>query len=107
MIAPRPLGVAEGGRVRIGNDRAALVIHVKPFIAGVQRGVVVCESIWPNRAFEEGIGINALVSAEPPRPAEWRRRVPRHGGLAAARAGRGRGVGARGGAGAGMIDLSQ
>jgi hypothetical protein len=26
--------------------------------------VVVVESIWPNRAFEEGVGINALVSAE-------------------------------------------
>ncbi|MCW5772098.1 MAG: molybdopterin oxidoreductase family protein [Rhodospirillaceae bacterium] len=58
------LAIAEGDRVRIGNARASLVIHAKPF-AGVQRGVVVVESIWPNRAFEEGIGINALVSADP------------------------------------------
>jgi len=43
------------------------VIHVKVF-AGLQRGVVVVESIWPNRAFEEGIGINALVSADPGLP---------------------------------------
>ncbi|HEY7607993.1 MAG TPA: molybdopterin oxidoreductase family protein [Alphaproteobacteria bacterium] len=70
MIHPedcRELGVAEGDRVRIGNKRGSLVIHAKPF-AGLQRGVVVVESIWPNRAFEEGIGINALVSADPGLP---------------------------------------
>ena len=33
------------------------------------RGVVVVEGIWPNHAFEEGIGINALTSAEPGLPA--------------------------------------
>jgi len=63
----RMLGVEEGDRVRIGNGRGALVIHVRPF-AGLQRGVVVVESIWPNRAFEEGIGINALISADPGLP---------------------------------------
>ena len=31
-------------------------------------GVPAVEGIWPNRAFEEGIGINALVSAEPAAP---------------------------------------
>ncbi len=61
------LGIAEGDRLRIGNERASLVIHAKPF-AGLQRGVVVVESIWPNRAFEEGIGINALISADPGLP---------------------------------------
>ena len=34
----------------------------------LQRGVVVIESIWPNAAFEEGIGVNALVSADPGPP---------------------------------------
>jgi anaerobic selenocysteine-containing dehydrogenase len=53
----------EGARARVGNERASVVVHVRPF-DGVQRGVVVCESIWPGAAFEEGIGINALVSAE-------------------------------------------
>ena len=70
MIHPedcRALGIAEGDRVRIGNQRGSLVIHAKPF-AGLQRGVVVVESIWPNRAFEEGIGINALISADPGLP---------------------------------------
>jgi anaerobic selenocysteine-containing dehydrogenase len=61
------LGVGEGDRVRIGNERGSLVIHVRAF-AGLQRGVVVVESIWPNRAFEEGIGINALISADPGLP---------------------------------------
>ena len=30
----------------------------------IEPGVVVVESIWPNSAFEEGIGINALTSAD-------------------------------------------
>jgi anaerobic selenocysteine-containing dehydrogenase len=66
LVHPRDLaalGVAGGERVRIGNHRADVIVHTKSF-DGVQRGVVVVESIWPNRAFEEGIGINALVSAE-------------------------------------------
>jgi anaerobic selenocysteine-containing dehydrogenase len=63
----RALGIAAGDRVRVGNAHGSLVIHAKPF-AGVQRGVVVVESIWPNRAFEEGIGINALISADPGLP---------------------------------------
>jgi len=58
------LGLATGDRVRIGNRRADLVVHAKAF-DGMQRGVLVVESVWPNRAFEEGVGINALVSAEP------------------------------------------
>jgi anaerobic selenocysteine-containing dehydrogenase len=58
------LRIATGDRVRIGNRRADLVVHVKSF-DGLQPGVVVVESIWPNRAFEEGVGINALISAEP------------------------------------------
>ena len=59
----RTIGAGDGDRIRIGNDRASVAIHAKSF-DGVQRGVVVCESIWPNGAFEEGIGINALISAE-------------------------------------------
>jgi hypothetical protein len=42
-------------------------VHARPF-DGLQRGVVVIESIWPNSAFEEGLGVNALVSAEPGPP---------------------------------------
>ncbi|NIM74732.1 MAG: molybdopterin-dependent oxidoreductase [Gammaproteobacteria bacterium] len=63
----REIGIEAGDRVRIGNRRASVVVHAKVF-DGVQQGVVVVESIWPNHAFEEGIGINALVSAEPGAP---------------------------------------
>ncbi len=57
------LGLLEDSLVRIGNRRGSVVVHVEPF-DGLQRGVVVVESIWPNGAFREGIGINALVSAD-------------------------------------------
>ena len=61
------LGIKSDDRVRIGNRSASVVVHAKIF-DGVQPGVVVVESIWPNHAFEEGVGINALVSAEPGTP---------------------------------------
>jgi anaerobic selenocysteine-containing dehydrogenase len=62
------LGIASGERVRLGNTRGTVVLHAKAF-DGLQKGVVVVESIWPNAAFEEGIGINALVGADPAPPA--------------------------------------
>jgi len=61
------IGVANGDRVRLGNRLGSVVVHIEPF-DGLQRGVVVVESIWPNAAFEEGIGINTLVSADPGPP---------------------------------------
>ena len=61
------LALHEDDRVRLGNRRASVVVHALPF-DGVQPGVVVVEGIWPNHAFEEGMGINALVSAEPGPP---------------------------------------
>jgi len=57
------LGVVEGSRVRLGNRRGNIVVHARPF-DGLQPGVVVVESIWPNAAFEEGSGINTLTSAD-------------------------------------------
>lgn len=77
------LGAAQGDRVQIGNERGAVVVHVKPQ-DGQQRGVVVVEGIWPNHHFENGLGINALTSADPGWPkggaafhdtAVWMRRV--------------------------------
>lgn len=62
------LGVADGDAVRLGNARATVVVHARPF-DGLQRGVVVIEGIWPNHAFVEGVGINALVGADVPAPA--------------------------------------
>ena len=61
------LAIAEGDRVRLGNHRASIVVHARPF-DGVQPGVLVVEGIWPNAAFEEGIGVNALVGADPGPP---------------------------------------
>jgi len=61
------IGIETGDRVRVGNRQADVVVHAKSF-DGLQQGVVVVESIWPNGAFEEGVGINALVSAEPGAP---------------------------------------
>jgi len=64
----RNLNLAEGDRVRIGNQRGDVVVHAKPF-DGLQQGVVVVEGIWPNKAFIEGVGINALTGADPAPPA--------------------------------------
>jgi len=61
------LGLVEGGRVRPGNARGAVVVHVR-VSDGSQPGVVVVESIWPNADFEGGIGINALTSDDPAPP---------------------------------------
>lgn len=57
------LGIADGEAVRLGNRRGSVVVHAAAF-DGLQPGVVVVESIWPNRAFVEGAGINTLVSAD-------------------------------------------
>nr|NIU78348.1 molybdopterin oxidoreductase family protein [Gammaproteobacteria bacterium] len=70
MVHPEDLaelGIEEGDAVRIGNRRADVLLHAESF-DGLQRGVVVVEGIWPNAAFVEGTGINALVSAEPGAP---------------------------------------
>jgi anaerobic selenocysteine-containing dehydrogenase len=61
------LDIADGELVRIGNRLASIRLHARIF-DGMQSGVVVAESIWPNRAFVDGLGINALVSSEPGKP---------------------------------------
>jgi len=66
--AAADLGVADGTRLRLGNKQGSLVIHAEIF-DGLQPDVVVVESIWPNSAFEEGQGINLLISADPGPPA--------------------------------------
>ena len=62
------LGLADGDRVRLGNRRGSLVVKAESF-DGLQPGVVVVEGLWPNEAFEEGIGINLLIGADPGPPA--------------------------------------
>ena len=61
------LGVADGDRLRIGNDQGSLVLHAS-LTDGQRHGTVIVESVWPNHAFEEGVGINLLVSSEPGAP---------------------------------------
>jgi anaerobic selenocysteine-containing dehydrogenase len=62
------LGLADGAACRLGNARGAVTLHAKRF-DGVGRGVVIVESIWPNAAFPEGVGINALIGDDPAPPA--------------------------------------
>ncbi|WP_439815569.1 molybdopterin-containing oxidoreductase family protein [Zavarzinia sp. CC-PAN008] len=61
-------GIAEGTRVRLGNDRGSVVVHATLF-DGVQPGVVVVETLWPNGAYEGGMGINTLTGADATPPA--------------------------------------
>ena len=61
------LGVAEGERVTLGNARGEVTVPAKLF-AGMQPGVLVVESVWPNDDFEGGQGINVLTSADPAGP---------------------------------------
>ena len=70
MIHPQALaalGMADGDRVRIGNDQGSVVVHARSF-EGMQPRVIIAEGLWPNHAFEEGIGINLLTSADPGLP---------------------------------------
>lgn len=67
MIHPEDaagLDIANGDLVRLGNDRGTVALHARLF-DGVRRGVTIVESVWPNKAFVEGIGINALTGADP------------------------------------------
>ena len=70
MIHPQALaalGMADGDRVRIGNDQGSVVVHARSF-EGMQPRIIIVEGLWPNHAFEEGIGINLLTSADPGLP---------------------------------------
>ena len=61
------LGISDGAKVELSNHRGCVRLHAECF-DGLQRGVLVSESIWPNAAFENGIGINALTGADPGAP---------------------------------------
>lgn len=55
--------VGDGDWVRLKNDRGNILIRARIF-AGLRRGVVIAESIWPNKAFPHGRGINTLTGAD-------------------------------------------
>jgi anaerobic selenocysteine-containing dehydrogenase len=61
------LDIEAGDPVRLGNRRGSVLVHAA-IREGQQPGVVVVESIWPNEAFIEGVGLNVLISAEPAPP---------------------------------------
>lgn len=61
------LGLSDGDVVKVGNSRGQIRVHAQAF-DGLQPGTVVIESIWPNTAFLDGVGVNALTSADPGRP---------------------------------------
>lgn len=61
------LGLIDGARVEVGNPRGEVVLHAKLF-AGLKRGVVIAEGIWPNSAHERGEGINVLTGSDAPAP---------------------------------------
>jgi anaerobic selenocysteine-containing dehydrogenase len=61
------LGLEAGGLVRIGNKQGSVLVHVRP-TEGLRRGTVIVESVWPNAAFVEGVGINLLISADSGQP---------------------------------------
>ena len=61
------LELQDGQKVRMGSPRGEVCLHVETF-AGLKRGVVVSEGIFPNDAFEDGKGINTLTAADQPAP---------------------------------------
>jgi anaerobic selenocysteine-containing dehydrogenase len=61
-------GLEDGQMVVLGNKRGQVRLHAKAF-DGVQQGVMIAESIWPNTAYEDGCGINSLTGADQPAPA--------------------------------------
>jgi anaerobic selenocysteine-containing dehydrogenase len=57
------LAIQDGEEVVLGNGRGEVRLHARLF-AGVRRGVVIAESIWPNHAYPDGRGINTLTGAD-------------------------------------------
>ena len=58
------MGVHEGARLRVGNQLGEITLPARIAENGQKTGVVVIESIWPNGAFENGLGVNTLTSAD-------------------------------------------
>ncbi len=66
MIHPEDaasLGIADGEAVTLGNRRGETTLTAKYF-DGVRRGVLIAESVHPNKAHIGGHGINMLTGAE-------------------------------------------
>lgn len=61
------MSITDGAVCAVGNGRGQILIHAKIF-DGLQKGVVVAESLWPNSAFIGGVGINSLTGGDPIAP---------------------------------------
>lgn len=61
------LSIQDGDQLKVGNTRGEVTLQTKIF-GGLQRGVVISESLWPNKAFEASAGINSLTGADPVAP---------------------------------------
>jgi len=57
------LGIADGDAVTLGNMRGKTTLIARLF-DGVRRGVLIAESVHPNRDHIGGQGINVLTGAE-------------------------------------------
>ncbi|KPQ11774.1 MAG: putative anaerobic dehydrogenase [Saliniramus fredricksonii] len=60
-------GIEDGSWVRLENGRGAVMLRARHF-AGLRRGVLIAESIWPNAAYPDGRGINTLTGADATAP---------------------------------------
>ncbi|WP_413203465.1 molybdopterin oxidoreductase family protein [Rhodospirillum sp. A1_3_36] len=61
------LGLSDGDLGRVTSRRGYIDIHLRLF-EGLSRGVMVTETLWPNKAFVGGKGVNHLTSADPGPP---------------------------------------
>jgi anaerobic selenocysteine-containing dehydrogenase len=55
--------INDGDEVVLGNARGEVRLHARVF-AGVRRGVLIAEGVWPNEAFADGRGINTITGAD-------------------------------------------
>jgi anaerobic selenocysteine-containing dehydrogenase len=57
------LGIRDGDKVVLGNQRGEVRLHARLF-DGVRPGVLIAESVHPNASYEDGRGINTLTGAD-------------------------------------------
>ncbi|MEM1307619.1 MAG: molybdopterin dinucleotide binding domain-containing protein, partial [Pseudomonadota bacterium] len=57
------LGLADSDPIRVGSPRGEIQLWAEAF-DGLQRGVVIVESIPPNSAFPDEKGLNTLTGAD-------------------------------------------
>ena len=60
--------MADGGLVRIGNSKGDLRMRAD-ISESALAGTVIAEGVWPDDAYDGGVGINLLIDATPVAPA--------------------------------------